>query len=190
MDRFRGAVNTQPWIVHVVRGSTKSAITQELLAARENKQVENPDYHYYPHEWFEPYKARRKSCGKAMYSALNIEYGDKERRMNQWNHNYHFFDAPVGLFFFLHKTLNTGSWLDMGMFIENVMLTARAYDLGTCAQASLADYPDIVREILHVSNDYSLVCGMALGYPDNSAPVNNYRTEREPLNNFVYWHEN
>lgn len=179
--------NTQPWNVAVLSGKIKEKLSGALLFARQESRSENPDYQYYPPKWFEPYKTRRKICGLALYSALGITREDTERRMIVWNNNYTFFGAPVGLIFYLHKALAKGSWLDCGMFIQNIMLLARHFSLGTCPQASIAEYPDIVRKILDISDDYHIVCGMSLGYPDLTAPVNQYRTERAPLSDFVRW---
>jgi nitroreductase len=182
-------VNCQPWQVAVVTGVIKSRISEALLAARKARQPENPDYAYYPKDWQEPYKVRRQATGLALYQALNINKDDVFARLKAWNNNYHFFGAPVGLLFFVDRALSQGAWVDMGMFIENVMLAARAHGLETCPQASLAEYPDIVRGILSVPATRALVCGMALGYADVNAPVNNYRTEREPVSAFTTWHE-
>ena len=182
-------VNTQPWHVAVVSGETKQRISAALLAARVAKEPERPDYRYYPLQWEEPYKSRRMVCGLAMYKALNISREDTERRVKTWNLNYAFFGAPVGLFFSLDRALSQGSWLDMGMFIQNVMLAARNFGLATCPQAALAEYPDIVRRHLGIPDSRAIVCGMALGYPDLSDPVNQYRTAREPVANFATWHE-
>jgi nitroreductase len=182
-------VNCQPWQVAVVTGATKERISADLLAARKARQPENPDYAYYPKDWQEPYKARRKATGLALYQVLNINKDDVFARLKAWNGNYHFFGAPAGLLFFVDRALSQGAWVDMGLFIENVMLAARAHGLETCPQASLAEYPDIVRGILNVPATRALVCGMALGYADVHAAVNNYRTEREPVSAFTTWHE-
>ena len=182
-------VNTQPWKVAVVEGSTKQRITETLIQARASRQEPNPDYSYYPDRWEDPYRMRRIICGKALYKALDISKDDKTRQQQAWNNNYHFFGAPVGLFFFVDKNLNTGSWLDMGMFLQNVMLAATGMGLATCPQASLADYPSLVRDILQIENHYAVVCGMALGYADNDHPVNQYRLDREPVNGFTNWHD-
>jgi len=182
-------VNCQPWQVAVVTGTIKTRITEALLAARKAGQPENPDYAYYPSDWQEPYKSRRKATGLALYRALNIGKDDAFARLKAWNGNYHFFGAPAGLLFFVDRALSQGAWVDMGMFIENVMLAARAHGLETCPQASLAEYPDIVRGILTVPATRALVCGMALGYADADAPVNSYRTEREPVSAFTTWHD-
>lgn len=182
-------VDSQPWRVAVVSGATKRRITEQLLAERVAGKPERPDYRYYPERWDEPYKSRRVACGLALYRALGIGRDDADRRLKAWNNNYSFFGAPTGLFFFVDRRLAQGSWVDMGMFIENVMLAALAYDLATCPQAALAEYPDIVRRLLDVPDSFALICGMALGYPDAAAPVNNYRTAREPVANFTAWYE-
>jgi len=180
--------NAQPWQVVVVTGATKQKISAALLAERVARHPENPDYSYYPKEWTEPYKSRRVACGLALYQALKIGRDDKDARLKAWNNNYSFFGAPAGLLFFLDRSLEKGSWIDMGMFIENVMLAAIGHGLATCPQAAIAEYPDIVRNLVNVPDTRALVCGMALGYPDTAAPVNNYRTAREPVNNFTTWH--
>lgn len=182
-------VDSQPWKVAVVTGTTKERISSDLLAARTAKLPENPDYAYYPSEWQEPYKSRRKATGLALYQALNIGKDDPLARLKAWNNNYRFFGAPVGLLFFVDRALAQGAWVDMGMFIENVMLAACGHGLDTCPQAALAEYPDIVRGILNFPNTHALVCGMALGYADQAHPVNNYRTEREPVSAFTSWHD-
>jgi nitroreductase len=182
-------VNAQPWQVAVVTGATKRRLAELLLAERGAARAENPDYAYYPAQWVEPYKARRLACGLALYTALKIGRHDKDARIKTWNNNYSFFGAPVGLLFFLDRSLAQGSWVDIGMFIENVMLAALAFGLATCPQASLAEYPNTVRRLLNIPESRALVCGMALGYPDPSAPVNNYRTAREPVANFTAWYE-
>lgn len=178
-------VNTQPWQVCVVSGSIKKQIGEAIIRSREEDIPENPDYHYYPTSWREPYKSRRKACGLALYSSINIKIDEKEKRKEAWYRNYFFFGAPVGLLFFIDNDLEKGSWMDMGMFIQNVMLAARGLGLETCPQASLAEYPDIVRGLLHIPKEKALVCGMALGYEDPNHPINQYRTERESVDSFT-----
>ena len=182
-------VNTQPWQVAVVTGRTKEKLSQALAAARTGDTPDQPDYAYYPTVWLEPYKSRRKICGLALYQSQGITLDDTQRRKAAWLNNYHFFGAPVGLLFFVDKSLATGSWVDMGMFIQNVMLAALDRGLATCPQASIAEYPDIVRTLLHIPAQRALVCGMSLGYADPSASVNNYRTPREPVDAFTQWHD-
>ena len=181
-------VNSQPWQVAVVSGDTKQQIGDTIIQAREQGQAENPDYAYYPQQWNEPYKSRRKQCGLALYQALGIAREESDKQKAAWYRNYHFFHAPVGLLFFIDQQLAQGSWVDMGMFIQNVMLAARHFGLETCPQAALAEYPDIVRGILAIPADSLLVCGMAVGYADYQHPINSYQLEREPLENFTRWY--
>jgi len=182
-------VNMQPWQVAVVRGNTLQRISDALIAAREAGEREQPDYEYYPGEWFEPYKERRKATGVALYSALQIAREDTQARIEAWYNNYRFFGSPVGLLVFLDKRLGQGSWIDIGMFLQNIMLAAENEGLATCPQASLAEFPDIIRGILGIEDQLSLVCGLSLGYPDNEAAVNGYRTPREPVEAFTRWYD-
>ena len=118
-------VNTQPWRVAVVGPLHRAQISAAILDAKARDIPENPDYDYYPTEWFEPYKSRRKACGLALYGALGIAQEDVRKTTNQWYRNYRFFDAPAALIFYIDARLCKGSWMDMGMFIQNVMLAAR-----------------------------------------------------------------
>ncbi len=182
-------VNTQPWHVDVVQGVALRQLSDALLNARAKDLPPTPDYQYYPSTWTEPYSSRRLTCGMALYGALHIERGDKARRLAQWNLNYRFFGAPVGLMIHINRNLAIGSWMDLGMFIQNILLAAIGLGLGTCPQASIAEYPDIVRQQLNIAPEQSIVCGIALGYPDPDHPVNRYRTERLPLEAFTVWHD-
>lgn len=181
--------NTQPWKVAVVRGEIKTKIGDRFIKAKEENLPPNPDYLYYPSNWFEPYLSRRRECGNLLYQALNIKYHEKNKRKIAWYRNYRFFDAPVGLFFFIDKRLEKGSWMDTAMFMQNCMLAARAVGLETCAQAAFSEYPDIVREELKISNEYAIICGMALGYADYTHPANSYRTPREDVDSFTTFYK-
>lgn len=182
-------VNTQPWQVVVVQGESKQLIGNRIIAARENGQKENPDYAYYPEKWVEPWRKRRLQCGLTMYKALGIGHDDATKRKQAWYRNYHFFGAPVGLLFFLDKKLTTGSLLDMGLFLQSIMLAAHHYGLATCPQAALAEYPDIVRDTLQLSADQRLLGGMALGYADMNQPINQYRLPRCAVEEFTHWYD-
>ncbi|HIG78769.1 MAG TPA: nitroreductase [Cycloclasticus sp.] len=179
--------NTQPWKVVVVQGEVKEALTEAFIDANKNSIKPNPDYQYYPETWVEPFKARRFQCGMDLYKALDIGRDDKEKRMEASLNNYRFFGAPVTMFFFIDKVMGKGSWFDMGMFYQNVMLAAREHGLGTCPQASTSDYPDIVRKLLDVPQQFDLMCGLSMGYPDDSKPVNQYRTRRDSVDEFTTW---
>ena len=184
--RAPSGTNMQPWTVFVVEGAVKEAITRDALALHagppENRE---PEYHYYPRTWVEPYKSRRRKIGWDMYSLVGIEKGDREKMHAQEAENYRFFGAPVAMFVFVDKTLELGSWIDCGMFIQNVMLSARGQGLHSCSQAAWPPFHKAVRKHLPVSDDQVLICGIAIGHEDTEASINRLRTEREPLENFV-----
>ncbi len=181
--------NAQPWQVAVVTGEKKAELTAAMEAAFRKDGIGSMDYAYYPLEWIEPYNKRRVTCGAQLYSALNIQRRDRERRKEQWVANYRAFDAPAILFYFLDSVMKQGSFLDYGMFIQSVMLAALEEGLATCAQAALGQYPELIKDALGYSRDTILLCGMAIGYEDKNAPVNNYRTPREEVETFTKFFE-
>ena len=181
-------VNTQPWEVAVFTGESKDKLCNKFEMAFRSGQKGSMDYKYYPVEWKGVYKARRKECGLLLYSTLDIKREDKEKQINQWALNYQAFNAPVILLFFIDKTMEKGSFMDYGMFLQSIMLSAVEYGLATCPQAALGEYPDIVRQELPEYKDKLVLCGLALGYEDKNHIVNSYRTTRESLDKFVNYY--
>ncbi|WP_089726378.1 nitroreductase [Candidatus Thiosymbion oneisti] len=177
--------NLQPWQVTVVSGRTKQAIAEALEARFRAGIRGEPDYRYYPEHWTEPYTSRRLACGMQLYSALGIEREDKDRRREQWIENYHSFGAPIVLYLHMESHLATGAYVDLGIFLQSLMLAALEEGLATCPQQALAEYPQIVKRRLGIGDDCILLCGIALGYEDTSAPINQYRTPRAELAAFV-----
>jgi len=177
--------NTQPWQVAVVTGKRKTNLCNKLEETFRDGNKGAMDYHYYPTEWAGEYKERRRACGLLLYSTLEITREDKQRQLDQWALNYQAFNAPVILLFSMDSFLQKGSYMDCGMFIQSIMLSAVEHGLATCPQAALGEYPDIVREELSYAEDKLLLCGMALGYEDKSEIVNSYRTPRKDLDNMV-----
>lgn len=180
-------VNTQPWQVMVLKGTRLKALSDSMLEKFDAGSLGQPEYDYYPNEWFEPFSQRRKNCGLRRFAALGITRQDKEKRQEAWRRNYEFFGAPVGLIFLKDKRLGEGSYLDYGMFLQNVMLMATSLDLATCAQAAIAEYHQVIREHFNLDQNLMVLCGMALGYPDLNDPGNSYRLPRESLDSFVNW---
>ncbi|WP_319381082.1 nitroreductase [Thiomicrorhabdus sp.] len=178
-------VNTQPWQVAVVSGATKQRLQNAMLKKFAAGERGKMDYAYYPNEWKIPYKQRRVETGKQLYGALQIDRKNKAGQKAQWAANYRGFDAPVTLYFFMDDCLQTGSFFDYGMFVENIMLLAQEEGLATCPQGALGEYPDLVRRELGYDRNKLLICGMALGYEDKEHPVNQYRTEREKVDDFT-----
>lgn len=178
--------NVQAWNVHVVTGRTLQTLGQAMLEeARDNPQNCVPEYGYYPDQWVEPYLGRRRQCGFGLYEVLGIERGDTERRQQQMLRNFTFFDAPVGIFITTDRRLNTGSFMDLGMFLQNLMLAARGQGLHTCPQAAFADLQHVVRRHLDLADEEILVCGVSLGVEDIEAPENALRMPREPVEAFA-----
>lgn len=177
--------NTQPWQVAVITGDTKQRLQTAVEGAFRSGAEKQLAYQYYPVTWREPYKSRRMTCGLQLYSAVGITRQDKGKQQDQWAANYRAFDAPVMLLFFMDPVMETGSYLDYGMFLQSIMLAAVEEGLATCPQAALAEYPDIVKHILDYPDDVVLICGMALGYENKDASVNSYRTLREDVASFT-----
>lgn len=180
--RAPSGTNMQPWKVYVVTGDTRREISEAILnsGVRAEKAVWD-EYKYYPDQFFEPYLQRRRENGFGLYSALGIGRREVERMRAQHDRNFIFFDAPVGMIFTIDRRLNMGSWVDYGMFLQNIMIAARARGLHTCPQAAFAPYHRQIRPILDIPDEEIVVCGMALGHEDTSKPESTFRTERAPL---------
>ena len=178
--------NIQPWSVHVLTGATLArvgtAIQQAFLS---NEPGHKRDYDYYTDPIEEPYLARRRQCGWGLYGTLGIGRGDHAKSQAYRARNYDFFGAPVGLIFTIGRELERGSWLDYGMFLQTLMLAARARGLHTCAEAAIASYPDIVRRELDIAADRIVICGMAMGYADPDAVVNTFQPQRIALEEYA-----
>jgi len=177
--------NTQPWQVAVVTGEAKIKLQTKLEEAFRAGDKGKADYTYYPDKWQQPYASRRMECGLLMYKTLGIKREEKERQLNQWAANYRAFDAPVLLLFFMDDVMQTGSYIDYGMFLQSVMLAAVDQGLASCPQASVADYPEIIKAEFGYAENTVLLCGMALGYEDKDALINSYRTSREDVDSFT-----
>ena len=118
-------------------------------------------------------------------AAVGIPFGDKTARLEQWARNYRAFDAPVMLLFLIDSVMGQGSFIDYGMFMQSLMLAAEEEGLATCPQASLAEYPDIIRQELGYDDSMLVICGMALGHEDKEAAINSYRTPRMEVGEFT-----
>ena len=177
--RAPSGTNMQPWKAYVLTGRTHQRLCSSVCSAFDEQSGEySGEVQYYPSHWFEPYLSRRRQVGWALYALLGIEKGDRARMQSQHRRNFQFFDAPVGLMFTIHRDLATGSWLDYGMYLQNIMLLAREQGLHTCPQAAWADYHAVIRKVLPLDDDEIVVCGMALGYADPQAIENSLVTER------------
>jgi nitroreductase len=194
--RAPSGTNTQPWKVYVLQGATRDALVAKTCAAHDAIRA-NPAlaseyaeaYDYYPEKWVSPYIDRRRECGFGLYGVLGIGKGDKDRMHAQQQQNFRFFDAPVGLMFTLDKVMGRGSLLDYGMFLQSIMLAARSRGLHTCPQAAWNGFSKIILPHVGAGDSEMLVCGMSLGYADESALVNTFQTTRVPAPDFTHWVE-
>lgn len=187
-SRAPSGTNTQPWQVHVLTGDSKKDLSRKILAAHNDPAVaaqHTEEYAYYPTEWAEPFIGRRRKVGWDLYGLLGLEKTDKAGMHAQHGRNYCFFDAPVALMFSIKRIMRQGSWLDYGMFLQSVMVAARARGLDTCPQAAFTQWHRIIGEHLQFADDDMLVCGMSLGYADESKVENTLLTERVAVASFA-----
>lgn len=186
--RAPSGTNTQPWKVYVVAGAEKKGLSAAIQTVFNNPELmksATEEYAYYPTQWASPYIDRRRKVGWDLYGLLGIGKTDKEKMHAQHGRNYDFFDAPVGLMFTIDRVMQQGSWLDYGMFLQNIMIAARARGLHTCPQAAFTAFHKTIADYLAFPSHEMLVCGMSLGYADPSAIENSLMTAREPVSGFT-----
>ena len=186
--RAPSGTNTQPWKVTVLTGASKDALSDKILAAYNDpaeRAQHTEAYDYYPAQWVSPYIDRRRKIGWDMYGLLGLTKDNKAGMQEQHAQNYRFFGAPVGLMFTIDRVMGKGSWVDYGMFLQTLMVAARAHGLDTCPQAAFNQFHRIILPHIGAGPDEELICGMALGYADNTPPVAQLKTEREPASGFT-----
>ena len=194
--RSPSGTNTQPWKVYVLQGQSRDSLVEKVCVAHDAIRA-NPDmaneyreaYDYYPEKWVSPFIDRRRANGWSLYGLLGIGKGDKDKMHAQHQRNYRFFDAPVGLMFTLDKVMGRGSLVDYGMFLQTLMVAARGHGLHTCPQAAWNGFAKIILPHMGAGDNEMLVCGMALGYADESDIVNTFCTPRESVASFTTWLE-
>jgi nitroreductase len=190
--RAPSGTNTQPWKVYVLQGASRDSLVAKVCAAhdaiRDDPTVATQykeAYDYYPEKWVSPFIDRRRENGWGLYGLLGIGKRDKDKMHAQHQRNFRFFDAPVGLMFTLDRVMGRGSLVDYGMFMENLMVAARGHGLHTCPQAAWNGFASIILPHIGAGDDEMLVCGMSLGYADESHVVNTFRTPRVPAADFT-----
>ena len=177
--------NTQPWKIYVLNQDIMKKLELSVISNLDNGISEKPNFNIYPQPMPDHLKKRVKDCGKLMYEALDIGKEDIEGRLNQLKRNFSFFGAPVGMLVTVEKEVDLNGWGHVGHFIQNICLSSMEYGLGTCLQESWSMYPETAQKVLDFSESEVLWCGIALGYPDQDHPINNYRTSREDLDTFT-----
>ena len=177
--------NIQPWKVYVLTENAKNELSKKTLYNFDNGVQEDIEYDIYPKPLADEYKKRRYECGADMYNALAIGKDDLDSRFKQIRENYNFFGAPLGMIITIDKSFGKNGWGHVGMFLENLWLSAIDYGLGICLQESWSIYPKTVKEVTKHPDNEIVWCGVAIGYEDSSDPINQYRTKREDLDSFV-----
>jgi nitroreductase len=184
--RAPSGTNMQPWRGYALAGPAKDALIAAVQATFDAGDPEHTqEVQYYPDSFFEPYLSRRRAVGWDLYGKLGIARGEAAKMKAQHRRNFQFFDAPVGMIFTIDRRLATGSWLDYGMFLQNIMTGARGRGLDTCAQAAWSHYHRAIRPVLGLTDEETVVCGMALGYADADAAENTLVTARAPARSFM-----
>ncbi len=179
--------NTQPWEVVAVSGKRKEELSRILCDLIKADVTSNPDLPP-PENWPPELDKRAKEHGMKRFKAIGVERANEQQRKAMSLLNYEFYGAPCVLFLFMDSELGSWSVFDMGLFAQTLILAAHSFGVGSCLQASLARYPDAVREFLGIPGTKQLVLGISLGYPDLEARLNTYQTERVGLDDFVQWH--
>ena len=177
--------NIQPWKVYVLTENAKNELSKKTLYNFDNGVQEDIEYDIYPKPLADEFKKRRYECGADMYNALAIGKDDLDSRFKQIRENYNFFGAPLGMIITIDKSFGKNGWGHVGMFLENLWLSAIDYGLGICLQESWSIYPKTVKEVTKHPDNEIVWCGVAVGYEDSSNPINQYRTKREDLDSFV-----
>jgi nitroreductase len=192
--RAPSGTNCQPWKVYVLQGASRDALVEKVCAAHDALYA-NPalaaeyreEYDYYPEKWVSPYIDRRRENGWGLYGLLGITKGDRDKMHAQHHRNFRFFDAPVGFMFTLDRVMGRGSLVDYGMFMQSIMVAARARGLHTCPQAAWNGFGKIILPHIGAGPDEMLVCGMSMGWAEETAKVNTFHTPRVPVEEFTHW---
>lgn len=174
--------NVQPWRVYVINGE---AMTQFRAVLQEKRAPEPAEYAIYPEGLKDPYRSARFQVGEQMYALLGIPREDKPARLRRLAENFNFFGAPASIFCFVDRQMGPPQWSDLGMFLQSFMLLATEAGLGTCAQEAWANRAQTVSEFVGADADLMLFCGVAIGQPDDTAPVNTLVSERFSVNEFA-----
>lgn len=176
--------NVQPWQVYVVSGAQKEALKDKLVTAVMNNREPNPDFNWKV-KYTGIHRERQFGSANALYGAMGIERSDKQGRLMAMLRNWTFFDAPHVAFFTMEKYLDIMGAVDIGIYAQTLSLLMAEQGISSCIQGALGQFPDPVREFLSIPSERGILFGMSFGYTDESAPVNQARTDREPMENFV-----
>ena len=177
--------NLQPWRVYVVTGDALEALKQDAVERITQHGWEEPEYFVYPSPLKDPYRRLRFEVGEALYNTIGVARDDKAGRLAQFAKNAELFGAPLGIFFYIDRSLSQGQWMDLGMFIQTLMLLFEDRGIATCAQGYWTGLHQTLANHINPPEELMLACGMAVGYADPTAPINGLRSDREPVEAFT-----
>lgn len=180
--------NTQPWEMVVVSGEKRDEISRELLKLAKTKAPTSPDIPL-PTGWPPQMEQRSREHGARRLNTLGIERSDREKREKLRLMNFEFYGAPCAVFLFMDGSLGKWSLFDMGLFTQNLILAAHTLGVGSCIQASVTGYADEIKRFLDIAKDQKLVVCISMGYPDQEAKLNTYRSLKKKPEEFMHWHE-
>lgn len=180
--------NTQPWNAVIVTGDALADITAKIKAkAKSAPMGKGIEYAIYPKNLDGRYEEQRRGVGRAMFESIGLGRDNKAGRGAQMAKNWDSFGAPVQLFTYCRKYMGPPQWADMGMWLQTVMLLLREEGLDSCAQEIWAMYGGYMRELLNIDDDHIFFCGMAIGYRDADAPINNFDVPRVAVDDAIRW---
>ncbi len=181
--------NTQPWKVNIVLGEKLKILKNQMCQQFDSGDFDQPDYEYSPNPLPEIHMVRARACGYALFELKNIDRKDREKRTAHDRENFECFGAPVLMVFTLDKDSQKGTFLDLGLYIQNIMLACTSLGLGSCPQYSLTNVGNTIKKELNIPSDEILVCGLSMGFPDESEKVNTFIPERIASDAFTTWHQ-
>ncbi|MEA2370846.1 MAG: hypothetical protein QOH12_1240 [Solirubrobacteraceae bacterium] len=181
--------NTQTWHVEILIGAARENLSQRLCASFDAELPRSPGYVNRPATMTPAQDERAKLAGIGLFAARGIARDDPAARRTHDRDNLRFYGAPAAMILHLPGNAEAGTFLDMGMFLQNVMLGLVAFGLGSCPQYSVAGYGSVIREELGLPADRVIVCGLSLGYPDTDAPVNRFYPARARLDEYATWRD-
>ncbi|SDP61476.1 Nitroreductase [Ralstonia sp. 25mfcol4.1] len=175
--------NIQPWRVYVVAGTVKDELANILVAAHRAGAAPPPTH--FPEPLPDLFRTRLIDFGARYYASLGIDRNDTAARSRQTEKNFSFFGAPVGLIISIDRRLKPHSWIDIGLFAQNLMIAAKARGIDTCPQVAFAPYHAQIASYLNMPAEEVTAFGMSLGFGDPEAEVNQTRMPRERVQDFA-----
>lgn len=179
--------NTQPWEIVVADGEKAQQLADAFEAEAKKGETPRPDISM-PIQFESPHKDRYVGLGKALFTDMGIERGDKEARFQHYINMYRYFGAPACVYFTIDGALNEPySCLDVGSIGTTICYGAYQEGLGTIYLAASMHYPDIIKKTLDIPDSKKVVIGIAIGYPHPSAPASLFRSDRESVDNILHF---